>query len=44
MDELFGVANFSGIEDIGVAAHHGKGDIYDTTQIEDRHGSDSKAV
>ncbi|EHY52824.1 hypothetical protein HRR83_007624 [Exophiala dermatitidis] len=27
MDELFGVTNFGGVEDIGVAAQHAKGDI-----------------
>lgn len=27
MDELFGVTDFSGVEDIGKAAQHAKGDI-----------------
>ena len=27
MDELFGVTDFSGIEDMGLAAQHAKGDI-----------------
>ena len=43
MDELFGVANFAGIEDIGVAAHHGKGDL-DATHIEEDRVGDTKDV
>ncbi|KAK5304429.1 hypothetical protein LTR99_004885 [Exophiala xenobiotica] len=27
MDELFGTTDFSGIEDVGMAAQHAKGDI-----------------
>lgn len=27
MDELFGVTDFSGVEDVGFAAQHAKGDI-----------------
>lgn len=33
MDELFGVTDFSGVEDVGHAAQHAKGDI-ETVHLE----------
>lgn len=33
MDELFGETDFSGIEDVGLAAQHAKGDI-ETVHVE----------
>lgn len=34
MDELFGVADFSGIEDLGTATEHAKMGDVETTQVE----------
>lgn len=36
MDELFGVADFSGVEDIGTAAEHAKMDEAEGSQVEYR--------
>ncbi|KAF2103767.1 MFS transporter [Rhizodiscina lignyota] len=43
MDELFGVANFSDIEDIGLASQHGKAGIA-PAHIEETHIDDTKVA